>query len=110
MKLPFDQNVSPKLVRRLADVYPDSDHVFHLGMDQAADSEIRKFAAANDFTIVTKDADYSEWLTLSGPPPKIVWIRRGNCSTNDLETLLRTNRENLENLLLSIYTNLLIIF
>jgi predicted nuclease of predicted toxin-antitoxin system len=26
---------------------------------------------------------------LLGHPPKVVWIRRGNCSTRDIETLLR---------------------
>ena len=31
MKLLFDQNLSPRLRRRLADLYPGSDHVFELG-------------------------------------------------------------------------------
>ncbi len=33
MRLLFDHNLSPKLVRRLADLYPDSVHVSHLGLD-----------------------------------------------------------------------------
>jgi predicted nuclease of predicted toxin-antitoxin system len=28
---------------------------------------------------------------LRGFPPKIIWIRRGNCSTRDIETILREN-------------------
>lgn len=37
MKLLFDQNLSPRLVSRLADLYPDSQHVFFIGFDQADD-------------------------------------------------------------------------
>jgi predicted nuclease of predicted toxin-antitoxin system len=39
--------------------------------------------------IVTKDADFRQRSYLFGHPPKIVWIRRGNCSTSDIEALLR---------------------
>jgi len=28
-----------------------------------------------------------------GPPPKVVWIRLGNSSTGQIETLLRARRE-----------------
>lgn len=76
-------------MRRLADVFPDSDHVFTLGLDLAADLEICEFAFNNDFAIATKDADYSELLGLKNPSPKIVWIRKGNCSTGAIEKLLR---------------------
>ena len=39
--------------------------------------------------IVTKDADFSELGVVKGFPPKIIWIRRGNCSTQEIETILR---------------------
>jgi predicted nuclease of predicted toxin-antitoxin system len=26
-----------------------------------------------------------------GPPPKVIWVRLGNCSTSDVENLLRKN-------------------
>jgi hypothetical protein len=32
MKLLLDQSLSPRLVQRLADLYPDSSHVFLLGL------------------------------------------------------------------------------
>lgn len=41
--------------------------------------------------IVTKDADFSELGLIKGFPPKIIWIRRGNCSTREIETILRDN-------------------
>lgn len=41
------------------------------------------------FTLVSKDADFHQRSFLFGYPPKVVWIRRGNCSTDDIERLLR---------------------
>jgi predicted nuclease of predicted toxin-antitoxin system len=48
-----------------------------------------KYAATHAFTIVTKDADSNQLAFLFGPPPKVVWIQRGNCSTSSIEALLR---------------------
>ncbi len=85
----FDQNLSPRLVARLAGLYPDSTHVDTLGLGSAADEAIWNFARTNDYMIVTKDADFGELSILRGVPPKAIWIRRGNCSTKDIEILLR---------------------
>jgi predicted nuclease of predicted toxin-antitoxin system len=89
VKLLFDQNLSYHLVRLLADVYPDSGHVRPLGLDKTDDLEIWKFAAREGFTVVSKDADYQQLGMLLGPPPKVIWIRLGNCQAEALETLLR---------------------
>jgi predicted nuclease of predicted toxin-antitoxin system len=89
----FDQNLSPRLVVRLGDLYPGSTHVDSLGLGSASDREIWDFAHANGYIIVTKDADFGELSILLGVPPKIIWIRRGNCSTGDIERLLRDNYE-----------------
>ena len=35
MKLLFDHNLSPRLVNRLAELYPDSNHLFNLNLDTA---------------------------------------------------------------------------
>jgi predicted nuclease of predicted toxin-antitoxin system len=87
----FDQNISPRLVDRLTDIYPGSVHVFNLGLGNAMDIEIWQYAYDNDYMIVTKDADFSEFGIIKGFPPKIIWIRRGNCSTQEIETILREN-------------------
>jgi predicted nuclease of predicted toxin-antitoxin system len=89
VKLLLDQNLSPRLVRRLYDIYPDSAHVSQLGLDRADDAEIWAFAQKNSFTIVSKDTDFNDLGTLRGFPPKIIWLRRGNCSTNDIGEILR---------------------
>ena len=64
MKLLFDQNLSPKLVKRLADLYPDSNHVYDLGIDRSNDKELREYARLKNFVIVTKDADFSDLCIL----------------------------------------------
>jgi predicted nuclease of predicted toxin-antitoxin system len=97
MKLLFDHNLSPRLVNRLADLFPDSSHLFLLGFDQVPDQEVWQYACDNDFIIVTKDSDFNEIVVLRGFPPKAIWIRRGNCSTGDIETILRTNFVDIEN-------------
>lgn len=98
MKLLSDHNLSPKLVTRLSDLYPDSNHVYPLGLFELEDPEIRSYAAANGFIVVTKDADYSEMHSLFGAPPKIVWIRRGNRSTSAIEIILRHHVEDIAKL------------
>ncbi|MBP9664310.1 MAG: DUF5615 family PIN-like protein [Pyrinomonadaceae bacterium] len=95
MKLLFDHNLSPRLVTQLSDLFPDSDHVFSLEMDRMSDREIRTFAAAEKFAVVTKDADYGELHSLFGGPPKVIWIRRGNCSTDSVESMLRNHFEDI---------------
>ncbi|MFB2979897.1 DUF5615 family PIN-like protein [Microseira sp. BLCC-F43] len=75
----FDQNLSPRLVDRLADIYPGSVHVDAIGLPTAPDREVWEFARQYDYIIVTKDADFSELSLLLGFPPKVIWIRRGNC-------------------------------
>ena len=89
MKLLFDHNLPPLLVSRLANLFPQSQHVFALGLDRASDWEIRDYARQSGYSIVTRDADFSDLCVLLGFPPKIIWIRRGNCSTTALEELLR---------------------
>jgi predicted nuclease of predicted toxin-antitoxin system len=96
VKLLFDQNLSPKLVNHLADLYPDSNHVYHLGIDLVPDRELREYARREGFVIVTKDSDFSDLCILLGFPPKVIWIRRGNCSSKDIEAILRDHQQDIE--------------
>ena len=70
MKLLFDHNLPPRLVAGLADLFPHSEHVFVLGLERATDLEIRDYAQREGFSIVTKDADFSELCVLLGFPPR----------------------------------------
>lgn len=88
MKLLLDQNLSWKLVAELRDNYPDSVHIKQVLSTSADDRAIWDFARDNGFTIVTKDDDFVQRSLLFGHPPKVIWIRLGNCRTEDVAKLL----------------------
>ena len=85
MKLLFDQNLSHKLALRLADLFPDSEHVRSVGLKTAIDTVVWDYAKNNGLMIVSKDSDFHQMSFLYGFPPKVVWVRLGNCSTTDVE-------------------------
>ncbi len=93
MKLLFDENLSPRLAESLVDLFPGSAHVHGLGLGTTDDIEVWQFARSQGWTLVTKDSDYYDISLVRGSPPKLVWIRRGNCSTDDIEALLRQRAE-----------------
>jgi predicted nuclease of predicted toxin-antitoxin system len=89
VKLLFDHHLSPSLVHRLRDLFPGSEHVWNIGLDDAPDLEIWFYARTHGFLIVSKDADFSEISMQHGYPPKLIWLRLGNCTTADVEELIR---------------------
>jgi predicted nuclease of predicted toxin-antitoxin system len=89
MKLLFDENLSPHLVRHLRDLFPDSIHVREVDLKAADDSVVWQYAHDNSLIICSKDSDMHQRSFLLGYPPKVVWVRLGNCSTAEVERLLR---------------------
>jgi predicted nuclease of predicted toxin-antitoxin system len=95
VKLLFDQNLSPRLTKVLEDLYPGSTHVRDVGLNSALDETVWDYAARNGLTIISKDSDFHQRSFLFGHPPKVVWVRRGNCSTDQIESILRTHHADL---------------
>jgi predicted nuclease of predicted toxin-antitoxin system len=91
MKLLFDQNLAPSLVGHLQDLFPASEHVFQCNLGDASDIAIWQYGRDHDFILVSKDADFVEMSTLRGFPPKVVWLRLGNCVTRDIHEAIRSN-------------------
>ena len=89
MKLLFDENLSPQLVRLLHDLFPNSVHVRDVGLKAADDPVVWKYAQDNGLIICSKDSDMHQRSFVFGYPPKVVWVRLGNCSTSDVEHCLR---------------------
>ena len=89
MKLLFDENLSPRLGQLLSDLFPHSVHVRDVGLKAADDPAVWKYAQDNSFIICSKDSDMHQRSFLMGYPPKVVWVRLGNCTTSDVEKLLR---------------------
>lgn len=89
MKLLFDENLSARLVRALAEFYPGSVHVQDCGLKSASDEAVWRYAKERGFAIVSKDSDFQERSVVHGSPPKIICLKVANCSTGEIETLLR---------------------
>lgn len=89
VKLLFDENLAPRLARDLADLHPGSAHVREFGLAAAEDEAVWTRAAADEFVIVMKDDDFRQRSFLRGHPPKVIWIRLGNCRTAEVAALLR---------------------
>jgi predicted nuclease of predicted toxin-antitoxin system len=89
VKLLFDENLSHRLAEALSDVYPGSAHLRNCGLRGAPDERIWQYAHENGFVIVSKDSDFSGRSSLRGSPPKVIWLRIGNCTTVRAEFVLR---------------------
>ena len=96
MKLLFDQNLSSKLANRLADRFPGSQQVRLLGLDRADDRVIWDRAKLDGYVVVTQDSDFADLAALFGTPPKVIWLRCGNCPTEVVEELLRSHAREIE--------------
>lgn len=96
MKLLFDQNLSHRLARSLQDLFPDSLHVRDVGLKAADDPIVWGYARQRGFVIVSKDADFHQRSFVFGAPPKVIWVRLGNCSSADVERLLRQHIQVIE--------------
>ena len=53
MKLLLDENLSDRIINKIIDLYPDSQHVKTLGLLNTDDSLIWEFAKFNGFVIVS---------------------------------------------------------
>jgi predicted nuclease of predicted toxin-antitoxin system len=93
MKLLFDQNISFRVIRGIKDLYPEAKQVRELQLEDATDHEVWQYAKNHDFAIVTFDSDFYDMNLLHGCPPKIIWLRIGNTSTDSLITLFNNNHD-----------------
>ena len=95
MRLLFDQNLSPRLKEILRDLYPGSIHVRDIGLESADDITVWAYARDHDFVIASKDSDFRQLSSAFEHPPKVLWIRCGNCSTTEIASILRKHYNDL---------------
>jgi len=91
VKLLFDQNLSPRLVEELSPLFPGCKHVREFELERAEDEAVWHFARENGVAIVSKDADFHQRSFLLRFPPKVIWVRVGNRSTEDIIRILQRN-------------------
>jgi predicted nuclease of predicted toxin-antitoxin system len=92
MKLLLDQNLSRKLVKQIETIYPGSCHLTSILPENSSDRDIWIYAMENGFAIVTKDDDFEQRSILLGHPPKVIWIRLGNCKSEDVAALFHGSK------------------
>lgn len=83
LRLLIDENISWRLKRTLAewDILP-ANEISITG--KITDKIIWQHARLNNYTILTFDEDFVELQNLYGYPPKIIWIRMGNVTTQEI--------------------------
>jgi predicted nuclease of predicted toxin-antitoxin system len=64
-------------------------------MKSTVDPIVWDYAKSNDLIIVSKDSDMHDLSLVFGNPPKVIWSRLGNCSTSQVESLLRREFESI---------------
>ncbi|HMS65515.1 MAG TPA: DUF5615 family PIN-like protein [Ignavibacteria bacterium] len=94
MKFLFDENISHRILKKLNSEFANSIHCKNINPNPKNDLDIWNYAKSNDFTIVTFDEDFYEWMILKGFPPKIIWLRTGNTTTNNIAEII--NKKSLD--------------
>lgn len=80
----IDENLSWRLGRRLEDWFPGCRHVTACGLERANDAEIWAYARAHGLHLLSKDDDLRGLVEVRGVPPKLVWLRMGNVTTQQI--------------------------
>jgi predicted nuclease of predicted toxin-antitoxin system len=91
LNLLLDENLSPRLLQRLASLFPSLAHVRDLGLKQASDEMIWDWAKGNSYTIVTTDVDFALMSGVRGWPPKVIHLEECDYPLRVIEELLRQN-------------------
>lgn len=106
----FDNNLSPKLAKQLAPLFPGSSHVVDFGLEAADDSIIWNFALQNGFALVSKDQDFVHLLHHRGFPPKVIRLNCGNVTTAFITSLLIQEESVIKSFLVSPQHGLLMLY
>jgi predicted nuclease of predicted toxin-antitoxin system len=80
----IDAQLPPALARWLEEAGHQARHVEDIGLRDAEDTPIWRYAQEHQAVILTKDEDFALRLLQSQSGPVIVWLRIGNCSKRAL--------------------------
>lgn len=83
MKLLLDENLSRRIVARLATRFPGTTQVALIGLERATDLDLCIHAERHGFVLCTKDEDFGALIATRGWRPRIVLLSIGN-APNDV--------------------------
>ncbi len=84
MKFLVDNQLPMALAQYLRTRGFDCQHVLEIGLAEASDADICRYATGDERVIISKDQDF---LYLANRPEtkiKLIWVRLGNCRTSAL--------------------------
>jgi predicted nuclease of predicted toxin-antitoxin system len=90
VKFLIDHQLPPALAKFIQDQGHSAAHVRDLGLKDAGDIVIWRYAAENEMVVVSKDEDFYFLATIPGNSTKLLWTRVGNCRTQFLLETFRT--------------------
>jgi predicted nuclease of predicted toxin-antitoxin system len=80
----IDNQLRLALSRLLASFGCDCTHVMQVGLAEARDIEIWRYASERGQTIITKDEDFLNLAIKEVGTTALIWVRLGNCRTSNL--------------------------
>lgn len=84
MRFLVDNQLPKILAEWLSQQGHAAEHVLDVGLGQAKDLQIWRYAQQNNAVVVTKDEDFAQWVRRARPGPTVVWLRLGNSSRRTL--------------------------
>jgi predicted nuclease of predicted toxin-antitoxin system len=91
VKFVLDENLSPRLIARLTELFGEINHVRNVGLQRADDRAIWDWAQRTDHIVITTDGDFVALSRRLGSPPKVIHLVRCNFPFHVIEDLLRKN-------------------
>lgn len=90
MKFLIDAQLPPVLQRVMNREGFEAVHAKDLDLAPSEDHEIRDYALANDYVVISKDDDFTAYA-LEPHNLKVIWVRTGNCKNKLLIDVLLAN-------------------
>ena len=89
MNFLVDNQLPPALARFIESEFKaNALHVADLGLRDASDAEVWRYASAKNLILISKDEDFAHMI-LNKPTAKLIWVRVGNCRRLFLLDLFR---------------------
>jgi predicted nuclease of predicted toxin-antitoxin system len=93
----FDENISYRILKKIDFHFPASKHISYFSKQTLKDIQIFGIALKQNYSIVSFDEDFFELQILKGFPPKLIWLRFGNFSTQQIaDSLIDKKQQILE--------------
>lgn len=97
MKFLLDAHIPPRLVSRLRALGHDAIHVSTMPSGNATgDDEIIAFGDLEGRVVVTKDSDFRDARQATGRPARLVLVKTGNLSRDELIAIVLANLRAIE--------------